>query len=67
MTTCPRCRAVDASRVAASPVADRWTVFSCATCHYVWRSTEPVSATDPDSYPLAFRLDGENISAPGTV
>ena len=67
MTTCPRCRAVAANQVAESPVAGRWQMFACGTCHYVWRSTEPDSATDPELYPLAFRLDGANLSAPGTV
>jgi hypothetical protein len=67
MTTCPRCRSVAAQPIAQSPVPGHWTVLTCGTCHYVWRSSEQASATDPDSYPVAFRLDGANLSAPRTV
>jgi len=37
-------------------------------CWYVWRSTEPATATDPGQYPEPFRLDpGTITAAPGTV
>jgi rubredoxin len=67
MTICPRCRATAASQVAASPVPGRWTVQACGVCHYVWRSSEPAAATDPEHYPADFRLDGTNLSAPRVV
>jgi hypothetical protein len=54
--TCPRCGSDTTSTVAQSPVPGRWTIISCTTCWYAWRSTEPRTATDPDSYPDDFRL-----------
>jgi hypothetical protein len=48
---CPRCRSTEANTVAHSPIADVWTMNSCPTCWYAWRSTEPAAATHPDLYP----------------
>jgi hypothetical protein len=31
-----------------SPVAGIWTKYSCKTCLYAWRSTEPEENTNPD-------------------
>jgi vanillate/4-hydroxybenzoate decarboxylase subunit D len=54
---CPRCRSTTVEVVSTSPVANVWTVFTCTTCLYTWRSTEPPENTEPDRYPEAFRLD----------
>lgn len=62
-TICPRCRSPHATEVARSPVADRWTMYSCPTCWYAWRSTEPHTATDPDDFPVEFRVDPAAIPA----
>ncbi|HEY2057376.1 MAG TPA: non-oxidative hydroxyarylic acid decarboxylases subunit D [Amycolatopsis sp.] len=65
---CPRCRSTEAATVAHSPVAGRWTMSSCSACWYSWRSTEPDTATDPDAYPVEFRLTaGEITAAPRLV
>jgi hypothetical protein len=37
-------------------------VFGCDTCFYTWRSTEPAENTDPDKYPLVFRLNPEDLA-----
>jgi vanillate/4-hydroxybenzoate decarboxylase subunit D len=60
---CPRCQSPDASTVARSPVPGVWTMTSCPTCWYAWRSTEPPAATDPDLYYSEFRLDRDEIPA----
>lgn len=54
---CPRCRAAAVQTLAESPVKDVWTVYGCKTCFYTWRSTEAPENTDPEKYPVAFRLD----------
>jgi hypothetical protein len=46
-----------------SPVAGVWTVFGCDACFYTWRSTEPVENTDPERYPVVFRLKPEDLAA----
>jgi hypothetical protein len=56
-SSCPRCRSATVGVHGKSPVAGAWTVFGCATCLYVWRSTEPEENTNPDKYPAAFRLN----------
>jgi hypothetical protein len=61
--SCPRCLASVGRQVAASPVPGRWVMRSCQTCWYAWRSTEPLAATDPGSYPESFRLDPQEITA----
>jgi hypothetical protein len=38
-------------------------MWACQTCWYVWRSTEPVTATQADQYPESFRLDPDEITA----
>jgi hypothetical protein len=38
-------------------------MYSCSTCWYAWRTSEPPSATDPDQYPADFRLVAEEIAA----
>ncbi|MCF7553705.1 non-oxidative hydroxyarylic acid decarboxylases subunit D [Pseudonocardia sp. WMMC193] len=62
-TACPRCRSTTVGVQATSPVSGVWTLFSCSTCLYTWRSTEPVENTDPDHYPAAFRLTPEQLAA----
>lgn len=65
---CPRCRSEAISVVANSPIEGVWTVSSCATCWYAWRSTEDSAATDPERYPPEFRLTADDLtSAPTTV
>ena len=67
-TACPRCRHHDVRQVAVSPVPGRWVMRAYQACWYVWRSTEPATATDPGQYPEPFRLDpGTITAAPGTV
>ena len=58
---CPRCGSAT-SIVAYSPVPGCWEMYSCATCWYAWRSTEPGTATDPDLYPYEFRLDVKSLA-----
>jgi hypothetical protein len=60
---CPRCRAETTKTVATSPVPGCWTIQTCDTCHYGWRSTEPATATDPDDFPAAFAIDPQTISS----
>jgi vanillate/4-hydroxybenzoate decarboxylase subunit D len=60
--TCPRCRARDIRQVAASPVPGRWIMRGCQTCWYVWRSTEPETATEADRYPESFRLETRDVT-----
>jgi hypothetical protein len=62
VTACPRCRAADVRQAAASPVPGRWTLRACQVCWYVWRSTEPATATEAGQYPEAFRLDAAQVS-----
>ena len=65
---CPRCRARDIKQAATSPVPGRWVMRACQTCWYVWRSTEPETATQDDQYPESFRLGPQDIiGAPRTV
>jgi hypothetical protein len=59
---CPRCRARGIRQAAASPVPGRWVLWACQTCWYVWRSTEPDTATQADQYPESFRLDHRDIT-----
>jgi vanillate/4-hydroxybenzoate decarboxylase subunit D len=62
VTGCPRCRADDIRQAATSPVPGRWVLWSCQTCWYAWRSTEPETATRADQYPESFRLDHRDIT-----
>jgi hypothetical protein len=67
-TLCPRCRSTDITVVAHSPIEGVWTMTSCQTCWYAWRSTEAAEATDADVYPNEFRLTAADLlSAPATV
>jgi vanillate/4-hydroxybenzoate decarboxylase subunit D len=59
---CPRCGSTPTATVAHSPVPGRWTMQSCGTCWYAWRSTESITATDPDHYPQEFRVDVTSIA-----
>jgi vanillate/4-hydroxybenzoate decarboxylase subunit D len=47
--TCPRCRSRTIEVLTNSPVDGVWTVYSCTTCFYAWRSTEPEENTDRTS------------------
>ena len=58
---CPRCDASAVRVLTTSPVPGVWTMFSCATCLYSWRSTEPSYATDPSTYPAVFKVDPSTI------
>ncbi len=58
---CPRCRATKIELRSNSPVPGVWSVFACGTCLYAWRSTEPDENTDPDKYPVPFRLKPEGL------
>lgn len=59
---CPRCRATKIEVRSTSPVAGVWTIWACLTCLYAWRSTEPIENTNPDHYPVPFRLDPSQFS-----
>ncbi|WP_375166832.1 non-oxidative hydroxyarylic acid decarboxylases subunit D [Bradyrhizobium sp. CCGB20] len=61
-TACPRCRSATLGVVGKSSVAGVWTIFSCSTCFYAWRSTEPEENVDPEKYPAAFRLRPEDLA-----
>jgi hypothetical protein len=50
-SACPRCRSTTVELRSASLIAGVWSVFSCVTCLYSWRSTEPEENTNPDKYP----------------
>jgi hypothetical protein len=60
-SACPRCRSTTVELRSASPVAGVWSVFGCVICLYSWRSTEPEENTNPDKYPVAFRLKPEEL------
>jgi len=59
LPVCPRCRSNTTAVRSVSPVAGVWTVYGCDTCFYTWRSTEAEAYTDPDRYPVVFRLAPE--------
>lgn len=54
---CPRCGTRDVRVLTESPVPGAWTMYSCRTCFYSWRSTEPPEVTDPARYPADFEVD----------
>ena len=58
---CPRCRSAAIDVLSNSPVAGVWTMYSCKTCLYAWRSSEAEENTNPDKYPEAFRIKPEDI------
>jgi transposase-like protein len=58
---CPRCRSAPIEVPCNSPVAGMWAMYSCKTCLYAWRSTEPEENTNPDKYPEAFRLKPQEL------
>jgi rubredoxin len=58
---CPRCDTDKTVVIAKSVVIDVWEAYSCPVCHFVWRSTEPESITNPAKYPAAFKLKPEDI------
>ncbi|MDT7614837.1 MAG: vanillate/4-hydroxybenzoate decarboxylase subunit [Pseudonocardiales bacterium] len=60
-TICPRCDDHDIRVLTVSPVPGAWTMFSCHTCFYSWRTTEPSYATDPATYPAVFKIDPKTI------
>jgi hypothetical protein len=60
---CPRCRSTTTGVLSTAPVAQAWTIFGCNACFYTWRSTEPGENTDPDKYPVVFRLRTEDVKA----
>jgi vanillate/4-hydroxybenzoate decarboxylase subunit D len=62
VAVCPRCGSDTVGVRGKSAVAGIWTVFGCDTCFYVWRSTEPDENTDPNKYPVVFRLKPEELS-----
>ncbi len=59
---CPICRSATIEVLTNSPVEGVWTVYSCTTCLYAWRSTEPEENTVPDKYPEPFRLKPEDLA-----
>jgi len=58
---CPRCRSL-IEVLTNSPLECVWTIYSCTTCLYAWRSTEPEENTEPDNYPEPFRLKAKNLT-----
>ncbi len=60
--SCPRCRSATIEVLCNSPVAGVWTMYSCKTCLYAWRSTEAEENKNPDKYPEAFRLKPEELA-----
>jgi hypothetical protein len=60
---CPRCEDPGAGMMVASPVGQEWEVYLCPACNYSWRSTEPADVSDPNHYPLRFKLTGDRIAA----
>ncbi|MBV8891115.1 MAG: phenolic acid decarboxylase subunit D [Acidobacteria bacterium] len=58
---CPRCRSVTIEVLTNSPIPGVWTIYSCKTCFYAWRSTEPEENTNPEKYPEPFRLNPEDL------
>ena len=42
-TACPRCDSDQVVKIADSPVKDKWQVYRCRECNYVWRSTEDLT------------------------
>jgi len=59
---CPRCRSNSVEVLCNSPVAGVWTIYSCETCLYAWRSSEPEENKNPDKYPQQFRLRPEDLA-----
>jgi vanillate/4-hydroxybenzoate decarboxylase subunit D len=58
---CPRCRSSAIEILTNSPVEGAWIIYTCTTCLYAWRSTEPEENRDPDRYPMPFRLKPEDL------
>ncbi len=40
---CPRCDSSEALKIGDSPVKDKFEIYRCPSCNYVWRSTEDLS------------------------
>jgi hypothetical protein len=59
--TCPRCDTHEVRLLTESPVPGRWFMYLCGVCFYSWRSTEPEYATNPATYPAAFKIDPKEI------
>lgn len=60
---CPRCDTTDIRVLTRSPVAGAWVMYSCRTCLYSWRSTEPAQATTAATYPAAFKINPADIDS----
>ncbi|SDQ15827.1 MULTISPECIES: non-oxidative hydroxyarylic acid decarboxylases subunit D [Actinopolyspora] len=60
---CPRCDATGVRVLTRSPVPGAWTMFSCTTCLYSWRSTEPAQATTASTYPPEFKINPADIDS----
>lgn len=43
LPACPRCDAVKTLKIAESPVPDKFEIYRCPECNYVWRSIEDLS------------------------
>lgn len=58
---CPRCGGEEIAVLATSPVPGVWTVWTCGTCTYSWRSTEPARNSSRAAYPARFRITSAEI------
>lgn len=58
---CPRCDSTSLRVLTHSPITGAWTMYSCTTCLYSWRSTEPAQATTASTYPAAFKINPADI------
>ena len=58
---CPRCESDTTKIMFKSPVKDVWVLYSCQTCLFTWRSTEPETITNPKLYPKKFKIKPEDL------
>jgi hypothetical protein len=58
---CPRCAADSIATIAFSPVPAAWELRQCEGCLYTWRTTEPARRSQRYAYPVAFRLNKDDL------
>ncbi len=58
---CPRCDSATTEVVFRSPVEGVWELYSCTTCKFMFRSSEPESMTDPNKYDPTFKIKPEDL------
>ena len=45
-SSCPRCNSTQVQKLADSPVRDKFEIYGCGACNFVWRSNEDLTDID---------------------